>query len=251
MQATTSALRGLNRDQGLVKLVAMLTMLIDHIGVVFYPGVMELRIIGRIAFPLFCYGIVTGFMHTRDWRKYALRLLLIGVAAQPFYMLALNHSIRELNVLATLLLGLMSIVGMRERRFGSQVWAPLVCLALAAIQPMDYGWRGVLLIQLMYLARHTAGGFAAMFTVFCLYWGTMSGEITRLFGVPIKPAVSGPLSGVVGVVFSFVRLQGLAILALPLMVGNTRSGIRIPRFVSYAMYPAHLCLLWLLKLLLA
>ncbi len=229
----------------------MVTMLIDHIGVVFLPGVLELRLIGRIAFPLFCFGIVTGFEHTRNWKKYALRLLLIGIVSQPFYMLALNHTWRELNVLATLLLGLLSIAGMRERKWGSHLWAPLLCLAMAALQPMDYGWRGVLLIQLMYLARHTAGGFAAMFTAFCLYWGTMSTEVSRLFGVPIRPSVPPRLSGPVGMVFSFIRLQGLALMALPFMVTQTRSGIRVPRFLSYAMYPGHLCLLWLLKLLLS
>lgn len=242
---------GLNRDQGLVKLVAMVTMLVDHVGVVFFPRVLELRVIGRIAFPLFCFGIVTGFIHTRNWRRYALRLLLIGLAAQPFYMLALNHSLWELNVLATLLLGLLSLVGMRARRWGSHLWAPALCLIIAAVQPMDYGWRGVLLIQLMYLARHTAGGFSAMFTVFCLYWGTMSGEISQFMGVPLRPALPAPWSAAVGMVFSFVRLQGLALMALPFMVIDTNSGIKVPRAVSYGMYPVHLCLLWLLKLALS
>lgn len=247
MVPTSLSPRGLNRDQGLVKAVAMVTMLIDHLGVVFFPRIIELRVFGRIAFPLFCFGIVTGFMHTRDWRRYALRLAVAGVVAQPFYMLALNHTIRELNVLATLLLGLLSIVGMREKRYGSHIWAPALCLVAAAVQPMDYGWRGVALIQLMYLARHTASGFAAMFTVFCMYWGTSSSEISQLFGVPIRPVLPPPWHAAVSMVFSIVRLQALAILSLPFMVMNTRSGIKVPKYISYAMYPGHLALLWLLK----
>ena len=58
-----------NRDQSLIKLVAVLTMVVDHTGVIFFPGVLWLRVIGRIAFPLFCWGIVIGAERTRDWRR--------------------------------------------------------------------------------------------------------------------------------------------------------------------------------------
>ena len=237
----------LNKDHGLLRLVAMVTMLIDHIGVVFFPGVLELRIIGRIAFPLFCWGIVTGFHHTRDWRRYALRLLVFGLIAQPFYMLALNHTWMQWNVLATLLLGLLSIAGIRARRFYSHLWAPLLCLIFASVQQMDYGWRGVLLIQLMYLASGSRGGLAAMFTAFCLYWGVQSSEVSTLFGLRIRPAAGGPLSGAAFMAFSFIRLQGLALLALPFMVFQTNTGQKVPRWLNYAMYPGHLLLLWLLR----
>ncbi|NLD35158.1 MAG: hypothetical protein GX653_09645 [Clostridiales bacterium] len=251
---TAAADRGiskhLNADAGLIRVVAMVTMLIDHIGVVFLPGVPELRVIGRIAFPLFCWGIVTGFERTRSWPRYALRLLLIGLVSQPFYMLALNHRISEFNVMATLLLGLLAIAGMRERWWGSHIWAPLLCLALAAMQPMDYGWRGVLLIILMYLARRSAGGLAALMVAFCLYWGSGSSEVVRLFGLRIKPelAVGTPLYAVVGMAFSMMRLQSLAILSLPFMLCRTNTGIRVPRWLAYGMYPGHLLLLWLLHM---
>ena len=234
-----------NRDQGLLRLVAMVTMFIDHLGVVFFPGIPELRIIGRIAFPLFCWGIVQGFEFTRDWRRYALRLFVMALVAQPFYMLALRHTIREWNVLATLLLGLLSLVGMRKRWYLSHIWAPLICLAIAAMQSMDYGWRGVLLIQLMYLARRSRGGLAAMFVAFCLYWGAQSSQVTSFLGLPLRLGLNPPFSGIEGMLFSFLRLQGLAILALPFILINTRSGIRVNRWVNYLMYPGHLLLLWL------
>lgn len=246
--ATSPALSPrLNRDSGFLRAAAMLTMLVDHVGVIFFPGVTELRIIGRIAFPLFCWGVVTGFEHTGDWRKYARRLLLLGVVAQPFYMLALGHTWTQWNVLATLLLGLLSLAGMRERKWGSHIWVPLACLALAAIQPMDYGWRGVLLIQLMYLSRKSRGGLAAMFTAFCLYWGAQSSEVSVLLGYRIRPSNAGAWSGAVAMVFSFIRVQALALLALPLMVFPTSTGIKVPRWLNYAMYPGHLALLWALK----
>lgn len=237
----------LNRDAGLIKLVAMVTMLIDHTGAIFFPGVPEMRIIGRIAFPLYCFGIVMGFAHTRSWPKYALRLFIGALVTQPCFMLALDHQLLELNVMFTLLLGLLSIVGMREKRYFSHIWAPLACLAIAAVQQMDYGWRGVLLIQLMYLAQASRGGLAALMTAFCLYWGSASQQVSRFFGLVLN--VQGAISGVMSMVFSFLRLQGLALLSLPLMIIPTNTGIRIPKWLSYSFYPAHLLLLGLIKAL--
>ena len=240
----------LNQDAGLIKIVAMLSMLIDHVGHVFFPYIPEMRIIGRIAMPLFCYGIVMGSIHSKNLPKYALRLLIGFLISQPFYMLALNHRLSEWNVLATLLLGLVGIIGIQKKRYGSQFWLPIACLMLAAAQQMDYGWRGVLLILLMYLTRNSRGGMIALMISFCLYWGMGSSEITVLFGQRIKPALAPtsffyPISGMF---FSLLRLQSLAILSLPFMIFSTKTGIRIPKFLSYTMYPGHLLLIWLLRL---
>ena len=242
----------LNSDTGLLKTAAMLTMLIDHVGVMFFPGVVEMRVIGRIAFPLFCWGIVTGSVHTRSVPKYALRLLLVGLIAQPFYMLALRHTIHEWNVMATLLLGLAAIIGIQKKFWFSHLWAPLLCLCLAAMQQMDYGWRGVLLIILMYLARQSRGGLSALMISFCLFWGSSSSEVTQMFGFTIKPQLDfySPFYPVVAMFFSMVRLQALAVLSLPFMVFRTHTGIRVPKWLSYAMYPGHLIILWLFKLVL-
>lgn len=239
-----------NFDAGLLKAVAMVTMLIDHAGAIFFPAVTELRVIGRIAFPLFCWGVAAGSAHTKSLPKYALRLLIGGLITQPFYMLALNHTIYEWNVMATLLLGLLAIAGIQKKLWFSHIWAPVICLSLAAMQQMDYGWRGVLLIILMYLARNSRGALAALMVSFCLYWGAGSSEVTRLFGIRIKPqlGLSNPFYPVVSMAFSMVRLQALAILSLPFMFFQTNTGIRVPKWLSYSMYPGHLLILWLIKL---
>ncbi|MGI6687505.1 MAG: TraX family protein [Christensenellales bacterium] len=235
-----------NEDHGLMQVVAIVTMVIDHVGVVFFPGVQLFRIIGRIAFPLFCWGIAMGAEKTRSFYRYALRLLLLGLIAQPFYMKALNHTWQELNVLATLLLGLLAIRGIQIRRYASAVWGPLLCLIIAAAFRMDYGWQGVLLIILMYLARHTAGGLAALMISFCLLWGARSSPVFYDFALETGCM---PLDQGVATLVSLISLQFLAILALPLMVIRTDSGIRLPKWLSYAAYPGHLLILWLIKLL--
>ena len=62
-----------NTDTGFLKLIAFVTMAIDHIGAVFFPESVILRIIGRIAFPLFAYCLVIGYLYTSDVKKYLRR----------------------------------------------------------------------------------------------------------------------------------------------------------------------------------
>ncbi|NLM86421.1 MAG: hypothetical protein GX171_06995 [Clostridiales bacterium] len=239
-----------NQDQSLIKLVAIITMIIDHVGVIFFPGVLFLRLIGRIAMPLFCWGIVLGAQRTRDWKKYVLRMLIMAFVSQPFYMWALNHSITQFSVMATLLLGLLAIIGMQKKWYYSHIWAPILCLIISASFQMDYGWRGVLLIILMHLARNSAGGLATLMTAFCLYWGAGGGVLPRGF---VQFMTSGPVLEInrgVGELLSLFRVQSLAILALPLMLIHTKSGLKLPKWFSYLAYPGHLALLWLLKMLL-
>lgn len=234
-----------NEDHGLMQIVAIVTMIIDHVGAIFFPGILLFRVIGRIAFPLFCWGIAVGAARTSNFYRYALRLLILGVITQPFFMGALNHSWHELNVLATLLLGLLAIRGIQVNRFGSAEWGPVLCLMIAATYKMDYGWMGVALIILMYLARHTSGGLAALMVSFCLLWGSRSGSVFYRFELATGFA---PLDLAASTFVSLISLQFLAILSLPFMVIHTRSGIRLPKWLSYAAYPGHLLILWLLKM---
>ena len=69
-----------------IQCVAALTMLIDHIGAVFFPAVMGFRAIGRLSFPLFAFGIAQGVAYTSDFRKYFIRILIAAVISQPIYM---------------------------------------------------------------------------------------------------------------------------------------------------------------------
>jgi hypothetical protein len=70
----------------LLKIIAMITMFIDHTGVLLFPDVDILRTIGRIAFPIFAYGIAVGYRHTSNKLKYLLRLLVFGLIAELPYM---------------------------------------------------------------------------------------------------------------------------------------------------------------------
>lgn len=112
-----------------LKWIAVVTMTIDHIGAAVIeqwlgadglPAVWHndalmqvdvlLREIGRIAFPIFCFLLVEGFIHTHDRRRYAGRLLIFGIISQLPFQLALYWGDRlRLNVMFTLLFGLLAI----------------------------------------------------------------------------------------------------------------------------------------------
>lgn len=87
-----------------MQLIAMLTMLIDHIGAVYYPYDLNWRLIGRIAFPIYAYAIVAGYGRTRSVNRYMWRLLLIAAAAQLPY--SATFGVWEVNAVGTLLVSL-------------------------------------------------------------------------------------------------------------------------------------------------
>ena len=70
-----------------IQFIAALTMLIDHIGMVFFPIAIGFRAIGRLSFPLFAFGIAEGVRYTHCFWRYFGRILLTAVLSQPIYML--------------------------------------------------------------------------------------------------------------------------------------------------------------------
>lgn len=233
-----------NTNTTLLKLIALIFMFIDHAGKMCFPAVREMRMLGRIAFPLYCWCMVVGACHTRSFPKYLLRIGLIGLLSQPLYMVALDHPLTTCNIFLTLFLALLGLWGLREKRYGSHIWAPVLSLVLAQVLGADYGWKGVLLVFLLYAVRDSRRGIAAVMVAFCLYWGTTSSVVSSFFGIDLAPLTRGSLSGLVG---PFLRLQGMAILALPFMLIPMPWKLRLPRWTGYVLYPAHLILLILLE----
>ena len=95
---------------------------------------------------------------------------------------------------------------------------------------------------LIYAVRDSRPGIAAVMIAFCLYWGSASIAVSQIFGWRIVlPDLLSPLLS------PWTRLQAWAILALPLMLARFRRNIRLPAWLGYALYPAHLALLYLLE----
>jgi hypothetical protein len=206
-----------------LKLVAIVSMTIDHVGAILLPQVSWLRIIGRVAFPLFAYQLASGYLHTRNLTRYARRLAVWGLIAQPVYMIAFGVRLWTLNIFATLLLGLLAIWGWDHRRW----WAVALPLSLAAIQLWlpevgpDYGLYGVLLCL-------------ASFVLFRNREQLVIGH--------------GLLHVLAGIMFWPSQIYALA--SIPFILWPPRLHLRhLPR-LFYAYYPAHLALLVLVRHLL-
>lgn len=236
---------GGNTNTSLLKILALVFMCFDHFGKMLFPSVLEMRMIGRLAFPIYCWCLVVGACYTRNIWKYGVRLLAVGVLSQPIYMAALDHTWNEPNIFLTLFIGLMGIAAMRERKWLSHIWGPLLALSLAQLLGCDYGWRGVLLMFLLYLARKDKGALCGVMIAFCLFWGASSSTVRTIFGWTVPYAL---IPGLGTVLSSFVKLQGLAILALPFIVCQIGKPVKMNVWLSYALYPAHLLVLWLLQL---
>ena len=238
----------LNRDTNLLKIVAMLTMLCDHAGKMLFPQYRAMRIIGRIAFPIYAYCIAAGCVYTRNPLNYLRRIVLLALISQPIYAVSMAHEVSAMyavsfaehplraalnfyvyswnhpNILASLAFGLMLIWALRERQI---VLGAGVLLLIWLIQSkLDYGIRGIALMLLFYIFCTKWWISLPVVLVYILWWG-LKGSGYNLFGVSFG-------------------IQTFAIMALPLIYIPTHSPLRLPKWLFYAFYPAHLILILIL-----
>ena len=228
-----------------LKILATVFMFLDPPRKMCFPTVPEMRIIGRIAFPVYAWCLIVGFHYTRSVPKYLLRILITGLVSQPLYNIALGHTWRQPNIFLTLFLGLCALWGIREKKYLSQIWAPVLTMMVAIYTGADYGWRGVLLFVMLYAVQESRPGIAAVMVSYFLFWGGSYSVTRSLFGMPIDldvlPGVlSQPLS-------AFMRMETYALMALPLILIRFKKDLQIPRWIGYALYPAHLAALYALE----
>ncbi len=137
-----------------LKMIAILAMAIDHIGAVLFPQYLEFRIIGRIAFPIFAYTLVEGFMHTRGVKKYLMRLGLLALVSEIPFDLAFYRTPFEFvhqNVFFTMFLGIaMLYLYLKSISKVRQLVVVIGMLLLADFLRTDYSSAGLLMIFWFY-----------------------------------------------------------------------------------------------------
>ena len=233
------------RDSGVsgffIRLIATITMLADHIGAIYIAGIAPvdcsinfqgmsdpyvaaytvLRCIGRLAFPLYCFLLVEGFIHTHDRKKYMLRLFALALVSEVALDLALFDRLIDFRyncVIWTLLLGLICM-SIMERTGLKPVYNLVIVGALALLGralKLDYGAEGVIAIAIMYLYRNNR----------CLAY-FMAAVVLGLFN----------------------ETEFISILTLPLIYlynGQRGHDSKAWRIFFYAFYPLHLFILWIL-----
>ena len=258
----------------LLKLTALVTMLIDHIG----AGILEyfltggivrdaslsrlltgldaaLRTIGRISFPLFCFLLAEGYAHTKSRGRYAARLFVFALLSElPFDLLfSGSWNPDSQNVFWTLLIGLLTLWGMdasgraaRTRR-RSGFWEELTGAAgMLAVLAMgmgsaqllktDYSWRGVLLIGILRLLRRDR--LLLVIYAPCAFLFSEFLELLVL-GAGLSDSLETVLSHMT-VFLSFFLIRSY----------NGRRKRRGHPYFFYLFYPLHLLVLYVCRLLL-
>ncbi|MBD2097289.1 TraX family protein [Trichocoleus sp. FACHB-591] len=196
-----------------IKLLAAIFMVIDHVGVVFFPNVLAFRVVGRLSFPLFAWLLTQGEQHTRNIERYLIRLLLLGIVSQPLYVVALQGEF--LNILFTLMLG-VAMLRLGRRYPEQRYWIWAASMVAAELLKFEYGAYGLAII-----------GLLSQFRSSYYWWGIWLGLHLFLaiassnFGLFQLPAVVTPLL---------------------LLVTNQQKGPTVRWF--YTFYPAHLLLIW-------
>ena len=150
-------------DGTTLKLIAVVTMIFDHMGDSLFPDLTWMRIIGRIAMPIFAFCIAEGYGHTRDKIKYLKRMLLFAVISEiPFDLFGSGKfpDLSHQNIMFTFTLAILALMvfeklTVKGRKSGYVAgWIAIIAFfAVALILKTDYTFCGVLLVVVFYLLR--------------------------------------------------------------------------------------------------
>ena len=223
---------GLNNNQ--LKIIAIISMLIDHVGESLFPDVYILRVIGRLAFPIFAYMIAEGCKYTRNRAKYLGQIAALGIACQLVYFFAIGSLYQ--GILITFSLSIITIFAIdhfiKKKNAPSCILMILTVAAVifvSAVMPiifkkqgfaLDYGALGLLMpIAVYYLKdkRLKLGASALILVARALLYGDF---------------------------------RWFALLAIPLLcLYNGDRGKANLKYLFYVFYPTHLVVIYLIELL--
>ena len=206
-------------DGTVLKLIACLSMFIDHLGAVCFSEMMGFRIIGRLAFPIYCFLLVEGAVHTHDMKKYILRMGIFALISEVPFDLAFYHRLvytGHQNVFFTLGLGLLAICFLEHLDIPDVLYKLLVIIAAGLIAEFfntDYGFTGIAVICVFYYLRE-------------------------------QPQLKYPIAAILLAAMGGVEVY--AVLALiPILLYNGQRGrqTKVMQYGFYIFYPAHLLLI--------
>ncbi|QNO14594.1 conjugal transfer protein TraX [Alkalicella caledoniensis] len=205
---------GSNKND-LLKIIAIITMLIDHIGFVFFPHAIIFRIIGRISFPIFAYQIAIGCRYTSSIRKYATRLGIFAAISQIPYMLIFPTGF---NIFFNLVVAVFVIDFYERRKIVALVGLLAYVFIIEYAINFGYGIYGVVMSLIFYKYKESkesiVNWFLLITLIYCLYYNT--------------------------------PVQFFSILAVPIILYEWKIKILLNRWWFYVFYPVHLIILFVI-----
>lgn len=224
--------KGLTNNQ--LKLIALVAMTVDHIGVQFFPNEIAFRIIGRLAFPIFAYMIAEGCRYTKNRKRYFLIIFAEALVCQLVYLVAERSLYMSVFVTFTLSIALVYLAdkALKDKNWksyslavGYLIFIYLICEILPKRLSftdfcVDYGFFGVLMPAVIYFARNDKQSKIFATACMCVLLG-LSIDTTQYYGL-------------------------LAVLPLALYNGE-RGKINL-KYFFYIYYPLHLVAIYLISL---
>lgn len=218
-----------------LKLIAVFFMIVDHVKYALPSCNNQFTLyFGRIAFPIFAFCAVQGYLHTHDLQKYFKRLIIAGIISEPTYLMfnSLPTLQRmDLNIMFVLILGLIAI---RAYEFYGKNLAGFVAVIITAIiseaSYVDYGAFGVLLIFSFYIFHDSKiKTLLASTAVVCGKY------LYRIL--------------IIGVGFTEYPIKNWICTLIPLLIVLLYNGKKGPgmKWFFYIFYPVHFLILWLIS----
>jgi len=208
----------------MVKAIAALLMLIDHIGAILFPKILILRLIGRFSMPLFAFSIARGFYYSRkknikNFNKYAKNLLLFSFLSQiPYHFFKPGH----FNIGFTWLVSLYLLKVLTTKQYVLvKIILSIIIFVFIIFLPFDYGLYGVLYPLAFYLF---------FFKQYKPYYAFIASAV--LFAVAMLQSNNA-------------HLQAITLLAVPLIVFFSKHDrmFVLPKQFFYIFYPTHISFL--------
>lgn len=231
-------------------ILAMIFMLCDHLWGTIIPGNDWLTCIGRISFPIFAFMIVEGYFHTKNLKKYVIRLLVFAVISEIPFNLALGSRVFypiHQNVLWSFLISIGLICVNEKAKATHKVWKQILAgcatvvlgYILGILTMVDFYHAGILMVLVFYFFRQR-NWWSYVGQFWCLWY--INAEILGGLGYEIS-------------LFSktyFLHRQTFAMLALiPIWLYRGRQGYhsKVFQYACYVFYPLHLLILGLIKII--
>lgn len=224
---------GLTGNQ--LKLFALFAMTIDHIGAFLLPQYVVLRLIGRLAMPIFAWMVAEGCEHTKSRFRYLITMLGFGLVSQVISYLA-SGSLHQ-NILLTFSMSILMIcvLDLANRKKG------FISLALMGITFTVFSYICLFLPQDL-----PVSGFSIDYSIFgvllpvAIYLGRTKQEKLLLGAVLLLP---------MAIVYGYY--QWFAFLSLPLLaLYNGMRGKARLKYLFYFYFPLHLAVIYGIAILL-
>lgn len=228
-----------------LKIIALITMFIDHIGYVIFPNHFWLRYIGRIAFPIYAFLISEGLKKTSNIKKYLINLLMLAVTSEIFYDLCFNKNISlfyKTNTVYTLFIASLSIY-LYNKNYNNIIkyLSLLLGLSISYILKTDYDILGVLLIFIFYFLHNKY-----QYLIYGIIWVNIKylSNISYILQYIFNKNIYLPN---IYVINSLGLYLFTIIPFLIIMFYNNKKGKNL-KYTFYVLYLLHLFILYIIKL---